>query len=245
MSVRVLSLVWDNYPGGGSELLALLALADWSDDEGRCWPSIPSVARKVRLSPDQARRVVHRLIESDYLSVTAGKTGGGSSRRYQIRLDRLTPCADATPSGGARGSADASPPLAPMQGHPLHSYASRTVIDTLKTHQAVAGRLPVSSETADLSSAWFDQFWTAYPKKRSKGGAEKAWKKLKPDAELLDRILKAIAVAKTRDDWRKNGGQFIPYPATWLNARGWEDDAPAATTASQVIPQDALFRGCI
>jgi hypothetical protein len=36
VSIRVMSLIWDAYPGGGgSELLALLALADWSVDAGR------------------------------------------------------------------------------------------------------------------------------------------------------------------------------------------------------------------
>ncbi len=46
MAVRVMSIVWESYPGGGSELLALLALADWSDDEGRCFPAIASIAKK-------------------------------------------------------------------------------------------------------------------------------------------------------------------------------------------------------
>ena len=149
MSVKVLSLTWEGFPGAGSDLLTMLALADWSDDSGRCWPSIPSIARKVRLSPDQARRVVHRLIKDDFLAVTAGKNGGRSSRRYQIKLDRLTPSVDATPCANARGSTDASPPLAPMQGHPLHSYASRTVIDTSKTRQVIADKPPVCSKAAD------------------------------------------------------------------------------------------------
>jgi len=129
MAVRIISKVWDGYPGGGSELLVLLALADWSDDAGKCWPSITSIGRKARLSSDQARRVTHRLIESGFLQVVSGKDGGRSSRRYQIQLDKLTPCMDATPSMGARGGTDATPPLAPAQGHPLHSYASRTVIE--------------------------------------------------------------------------------------------------------------------
>ncbi len=46
MSIRIMSKVWDAFPGGGSDLLALLALADWSDDEGRCWPSMASIARQ-------------------------------------------------------------------------------------------------------------------------------------------------------------------------------------------------------
>lgn len=143
MSVRVLSMVWEGYPGGGSHLLVMLALADWSDDAGRCWPSIAAIGRKARLSPDQARRVTHRLIESGVLQVTGSKDGGGASRRYQIQLDKLTPCADATPSANARGGADASPPLAPMQVDPLHNYASRTVIDTSLNRQEVAQALPV------------------------------------------------------------------------------------------------------
>jgi hypothetical protein len=38
VSIRVMSIVWEQYQGGGSELLALLALADWSDDLGHSHP---------------------------------------------------------------------------------------------------------------------------------------------------------------------------------------------------------------
>lgn len=73
-------------------------------------------------------------------------------------------------------------------------------------------------------SARFARFWDSYPKKKSKGDAEKVWKRLKPDEQLTQRIIAAVEQAKTQVDWLKDGGQFIPYPATWLNARGWEDE---------------------
>jgi hypothetical protein len=69
----------------------------------------------------------------------------------------------------------------------------------------------------------FDRFWTAYPKKKSKGDAEKAWKVINPSEELVDIILKAIERLKPSEQWTKEGGRFIPYPATWLRAKGWED----------------------
>jgi hypothetical protein len=72
--------------------------------------------------------------------------------------------------------------------------------------------------------AGFDQFYSAYPRKRSRGDAEKAWQKLKPDAEMLALILAALESAKASDDWTRDGGKFIPYPASWLNAKGWADE---------------------
>jgi len=72
----------------------------------------------------------------------------------------------------------------------------------------------------------FDLFWKAYPKKRNKGQAERAFKKAAPDEQLMAAILTAIERAKKSAQWLKDDGQFIPYPATWLNAKGWEDEFP-------------------
>jgi hypothetical protein len=37
-------------------------------------------------------------------------------------------------------------------------------------------------------------------------------------------MVSKIERAKTSDDWLKEGGKYIPYPASWLSARGWEDE---------------------
>ena len=74
----------------------------------------------------------------------------------------------------------------------------------------------------------FERFWLAYPKKKSKGDAEKAWAKLKPDESLHDRILDALERAKTSAEWCREGGRYIPYPASWLNSKGWEDEPTLA-----------------
>ncbi len=79
-----------------------------------------------------------------------------------------------------------------------------------------------------VRASGFETFWKAYPRKRSKGEAEKAWKKLHPDADLLRAILAAIERANRSKDWQKDDGAFIPYPASWLNAKGWEDELGAA-----------------
>jgi hypothetical protein len=71
----------------------------------------------------------------------------------------------------------------------------------------------------------FQAFWMAYPKKKSRSDAEKAWRKLAPSPELTQRILDAVAAQRNSPQWLKDNGQFIPYPASWLNAKRWEDEA--------------------
>ena len=77
---------------------------------------------------------------------------------------------------------------------------------------------------SDILLKRFDKFWSAYPKKRSKGYAKKVWLKIKPDEELFKIMLDKITEAKKTNDWKKKNGDFIPYPATWLNAEAWEDE---------------------
>lgn len=70
----------------------------------------------------------------------------------------------------------------------------------------------------------FEEFWKAFPKKVSKGSALKAWNKLRPGKELREKIMAAIERAKKSEQWNRENGRFIPYPATWLHAQGWEDE---------------------
>jgi len=76
----------------------------------------------------------------------------------------------------------------------------------------------------ERSESGFEGFWKSYPRKKSKGQAERAWLKIKPTEQLQGQILAALERAKTSTDWAKEDGRFIPYPATWLNAKGWEDE---------------------
>lgn len=69
----------------------------------------------------------------------------------------------------------------------------------------------------------FDAFWQAYPKKKSKGDAEKAWGKMNPP---LAEVLSALEWQRAQPNWTKDSGQFIPYPASYINSKGWEDEPP-------------------
>lgn len=85
--------------------------------------------------------------------------------------------------------------------------------------------LPITESPIPITaSSTFVEFWDAYPKKKSKADALKAWVKLKPNSELIQTIMTNLKKAIHSQEWAKDDGQYIPYPSTWLNGRRWEDE---------------------
>jgi len=77
---------------------------------------------------------------------------------------------------------------------------------------------------SDLGS--FEEFWEIYPRKTAKSEALKSWKKLGGVSEaLLIEIVEAVERQKQSQQWNRDGGQYIPHPATWLNQKRWQDQA--------------------
>jgi len=81
-------------------------------------------------------------------------------------------------------------------------------------------------------AAHFESFWEAYPKKKDKQRAARAFKRLKATEPMLAMMLSALEIQKRSPDWRKDGGQYVPLPSTWLNGHRWEDEVKASSPAT-------------
>jgi hypothetical protein len=93
----------------------------------------------------------------------------------------------------------------------------------------------------------FNRFWEAYPKKKKKDDARKAFHKRNVSEPLLEIMLSAIVLQRLSRDWTKDGGQYIPYPATWLNAGSWDDEVdvdPALRKATGPQHTDDWWAEC-
>jgi len=77
----------------------------------------------------------------------------------------------------------------------------------------------------------FNRFYSAYPKKKSRGQAEKAFAKLNPDEQLLSEMIAGVEQSMKSETWKNS--QFIPYPATWINGKGWLDEIQTEFSGSQ------------
>lgn len=89
---------------------------------------------------------------------------------------------------------------------------------------------------ADTTGTLFDLFWAAYPKKKAKDDAKRAWDKRRPDNLLLDAMLIALKAQLESPDWKKENGRYIPYPATWLNDARWTDVVEIAIVDDDLDP---------
>ena len=75
----------------------------------------------------------------------------------------------------------------------------------------------------------FEEFWKAYPRKAGKDAARKAFAKAKVPVATL---VAAVERQKKSAQWQKDGGQFIPHPATWLNQGRWQDELEEAKASN-------------
>lgn len=81
----------------------------------------------------------------------------------------------------------------------------------------------------------FDLFYKLYPRKVSKANAKKAFRKIKgSEFQLVMDGLNAQLSSLLASE-----PQYRPHPASWLNARRWEDEvsAPAEKTDEQYVAE--------
>lgn len=201
---------WIDKPETLSTFIFLLLVANHSDNEwhgltikrGQTVTSYTEIAHKMGLSVQQVRTSIKRLKSTG--EITHEKTNRYSLitiRNYEIYQTVIN-----TPTNNQ----------ATVSQQSSNSQATTNKNEKNKKND----KKYIYPQNADA----FDAFWNAYPKKKDKVRARASFEKLKADDELLRIILAAIDEQRMSEDWQKENGRFIPYPATWLNGHRWEDE---------------------
>jgi len=93
MSTKLSSYVWDGCAASGMKLssVAIMArLADFSSDEGVCWPSIETIARQLGAGPSTVRTAIAKLEKDGWLKRTQRRQGNrNASNIYQLNVAKL------------------------------------------------------------------------------------------------------------------------------------------------------------
>ena len=187
-----------------TDLRVLGAIISFADKKGVCWPRREQISERCGLPVQKISYATTRLIDFGWLKKEGNGGCSRSANHYVLKPDLIS----IVPESGTFIVPDL---IVPELGRGI----KQTIEQTKR----------VSKHAREKLQNGFNDFWVAYPKKKSKDDALKAWLKINPDEQLQQIIIDAVVLATTQDqDWTKDNGQYVPFPATYLNGKRWEDE---------------------
>lgn len=176
--------------------------------------------RPITIDVDRAARLIRKSGQVELVESVLGEffqkteTGYTNKRceaeitKYHAKADRAKAANDKRWSGHVLKSDQKSETISAPNQEPITKTSSKP---------------KPSSSTGVDAPVGFVEFWSAYPKKVGKGAAMKVWSRMKVNGHL-PKVLASVAAQRRSEQWQKEGGQFIPNPATWLGQMRWEDE---------------------
>ena len=231
MSIEAVSLALHHSKASGTTKLVLIGIANHLGDGG-AWPAIETLARYANTSTRSVQRSIQELSELGevqvYLQGGNGRMAGYRTNRYDISLNcpetcdgsvnhKLLPGATRTSRQGrqlrhSRGDIDVTLGATPASPKPYNKPSGKPSNKPLDRNKF--------DQVAFSNS--FEQFWAAYPRKVGKAAASKVFEKaLASGIKAEELILAAVMLGL---DPNLPATQFVPYPTTWLNRAGWQDE---------------------
>ena len=218
MSIKVMSLCWEGSQHSGSDLLMLLAIADFSDDHGKAYPAVATLAKKCRMQRRNAQRILHNLENSGELVIEPNKGPPPKFPNvYRVNTNNLGMQTSARVQGNAR----------------VQSSVGRGAIQGTNGVQPTT---PKPSVTIKNRHKHFDEFWNLYPNQRkgSKSKCKEVWQQHGFD-DAAEPIIAHLTTMATSDEWTRKSGQYVPSPLTYLSQQRWDGAViqDGASTSSQ------------
>ena len=197
-------------------------ISSLTDQRGYCYASNAYFMQLFGMAERTLQELLRKLRSRGYIRIQDG-TGGSETRKIYAGINPLAgnqadysenreqPAGD-TPAeicGGSRKN---------LRGSPAEICTQN------KKENRKENNPPKAPQGAP---AWepkrFEGFWNFYPVHKSKQAAIRAWDRLRPSDELIAEIGKALTRQKQSEEWTREDAR-IPYAATYLNQRRWEDE---------------------
>jgi hypothetical protein len=199
MSVRLMAMVWDMDMKAVDKII-LLALADYADDDGVCWPKQGTVAIKTGVTRQTVNQKMKQMEESGVLEKKDGRTIlfpvkeadtiVGETDTPKCQGDRQESRVDRQGCQGGRH------PSKPSTNHQL--------------------------TTKDNFQNQAEEIYAEYPRNVGKAKAIpsiiSALKKAKDFSRVLARTKQFAELTADRER------EFIPHPTTWFNQHRYNDN---------------------
>jgi hypothetical protein len=233
LSTIIMSQCWPLEGMSIAQKAVLISLADNANDQGVCWPSIPTIARRVCASERAVQNAIKWLEQAKV--VTANRANGRHTS-YMVTPAAYSPRQEIHPRTKCTGAGDS--PAQEMHHTPAGNAGVPPQEVHQPPHQVPSNRNKPSKEPslnrqsapakAEKAPTPFDRFWAAWPaspRKVDRKDCAKRWTRMGLDA-IADQIIAHVGAMKGTQQWREG---FEPAPATYLNGERWSDGIPVDT----------------
>jgi uncharacterized protein YdaU (DUF1376 family)/ribosomal protein S27AE len=163
-------------------------------------------------------RAVCEDFELFYTNIEGKLRSFSVDRRINERLDRSQKALQSASRRWGNANASKNDANAMRTHNEADTNASKN--DAIKERKGKERKEKEINNLLSDKSDGFVSFWQAYPRKVGRAAALKSWKKGTPP---LDKCLLTLSWQCKSEQWTKEGGQYIPLPATWLNQARWQD----------------------
>lgn len=178
------------------------------------------------VSPEEALNYLMAIMEYGFDDVEPDVKGIAGAMFILVKpnVDKTVKMSDGGAKGGSLLKGYAKPVESLSEGYSKGAQSlSQQEVGSRKKEVGSRNKTPhpPKGAAAREKEQNFEEFWSKYPKKVAKSTAKKAFEKVSAPLETL---LAAIERQECSVQWSKDGGQFIPNPATWLNQERWNDE---------------------
>lgn len=180
--------------------------------QGQVAATAGEISYTSRVEPSKVRRVLAFFEREGHIDRQVGGTNTTITMLYERGLRQVDEGSDSQPS-------------------PLNTNTDTNT----DTNKETKKRLPTSSRRKLPTG--FSAWYIKYPRKIAKEGAVKAWERAR-NMPPIDKMIEKLLLQRDSEAWTKEGGKYIPYPATYINGRRWEDeveDTPTETNPYEGI----------
>lgn len=216
MSAKLVGAVLENpeWFESRGEMLVMILLADSASVENgfSCWYGVETLAYRSKMTRRGVQKILRSLEERELIE-TNERRGRKRTNVYRVRLDEKREVSSPRSEFTANGSShDPLLVFTDIQEEGREEGGSKKREETT-----------VGSKTTREEGYSFEEFWEEYGNRKDKAAARRAWNRLtkKEKEKIRDHVPRYVSVTATR---KGEGKTIRKYPASYLNAKSWEDE---------------------
>jgi len=210
-----------------SAKFVLLAMADRVGEALRFFQSISTLIERTGLDRKTVINAVKVLQELGIITDTGDRVGRTKSITvYKLNVPSSPQNGTAKQSQNRDNSTPKAVPFFPASSPAFPSKQSQKRDTDPNRTQSTPKKRRMRNDAHPLFELWY----AAYPLKKSRAAASKAFSKLNPDESLVHAMIEAIDRQIGEREAKRRRDVFVPqwkHPATWLNGECWLDEPDA------------------